>query len=56
VQKVRWEKGGTARAEDYKFFYVKKEKIINWELDFLYTTEYYRQLSEWSLLELGCCI
>jgi hypothetical protein len=24
VQKVRWDKGGTVRAGDYKFYYVKK--------------------------------
>jgi hypothetical protein len=39
AQEVRWDKGGTVRARDYKFFSMEKEKIINGELDFLYTTE-----------------
>jgi len=40
VQEVRWDKGGTATAGDYNFFSMEKEiKIINWEEDFLYTTE-----------------
>jgi exonuclease III len=29
LQEVRWDKGGTVRAGDYKFFYGKKMKIIN---------------------------
>ena len=39
VQEVRWDKGGTIRAGDYNFFYGKGNKTINWEQDFLYTTE-----------------
>ena len=40
VQEVRWEKGGTARAEDYYYYYfVEKEKKISWEQNILYTTE-----------------
>jgi len=39
VQEVRWDKGGTVRAGDCNFFYGKETKIINWERDFLYTTE-----------------
>jgi hypothetical protein len=39
VQQVRWDKGGTVRAGVYNFFYGKGNKIINWEQDFLYTTE-----------------
>jgi hypothetical protein len=34
VQEVRLDKGGTAREGDYKFFYGKGIKIINWEQDF----------------------
>ena len=30
VQEVRWEKGGTASAEDYKFSMEKEMKISNW--------------------------
>ena len=39
VQEFRWDKGGTVIAGDYNFFYGKEMKIINWEQDFLYTTE-----------------
>jgi hypothetical protein len=39
VQEVRWDKEGTVRAGDYNFLYGKGNKIISWELDFLYTTE-----------------
>jgi len=40
VQEVKWDKEGTARAEDYIFCYGKrKKKIINWEQDVLRTTE-----------------
>ena len=40
LQEVRWGKGGIVREGDYNFFFVEKEtKIINWEQDFLYTTE-----------------
>ena len=39
VQEFRWDKGGTVIAGDYNFFYGKEMKIINWEEDFLYTTE-----------------
>jgi hypothetical protein len=35
VQKCRWDKGGTVRAGDYKFYYVKK--IFNLEQDLLYS-------------------
>jgi len=38
VQEVRWDKGGTVRAGD-NFFMEKESKIINFEQDFLYTTE-----------------
>jgi hypothetical protein len=39
VQDVRWDKGGTVRAGDYKFFKEKELKIVNWKLDLLYITE-----------------
>ena len=39
VHEVRWDKAGTIRAGDYNFFYGKETKIINWEQDFLHTTE-----------------
>jgi len=46
VQEVRWGKGGTVRAGNCNYFFVKIQKIINWEQKFLYTTESYQQLSE----------
>ena len=39
VKEVRWDKGGTVRAGDCNFFYVREMKILNWEQDFLYITE-----------------
>jgi len=39
VQEVRWDKGGTVRTGDYSFSLGQETKIINWEQDFLYTTE-----------------
>jgi hypothetical protein len=41
---VRWDKGGTVRAGDFNFFYGKES--VNWEQDFLHTTENYKQLRE----------
>jgi hypothetical protein len=38
VQKVRWDKGGTVRAEDYNFF-CSQLITISWEQVFLYTKE-----------------
>ena len=40
VQEVRWDNGGTVRAAYYKFSVENKTKFINWEQDFLYTTEF----------------
>jgi len=39
AQYVTWDKGATVRAGDYIFFRGEEMKIINWEQDFLYTTE-----------------
>jgi len=39
VQEVRWDKGSTVRAGTYNLFCGKETKIINWEKDFMYTTE-----------------
>jgi len=39
VQEVRWDKGGNVRAGNYNFSMEKEIKIINWEQDFMYTTE-----------------
>jgi hypothetical protein len=39
VQEVRWDKGGTVSAGDYKFSMEKELRIINCEQDSLYTTE-----------------
>jgi hypothetical protein len=56
MQEVRWEKEGTVKAGDYSIFYGKEMKIISWEQSFLYITELYQQLREWSLLAIGCHI
>ena len=56
VQEIRWEKEGTVRAEDCNFSTDKETKIINREQEFLYTTELYQQLREWSLLVIECHI
>jgi hypothetical protein len=45
VEEVRWDKGAQQELGLY-FFYGKERKIINWEQDFLYTTEYYQKLRE----------
>ena len=37
---------GTVRAGDYDVSMKEETKIINWEQDFLYTTEQYQQLRE----------
>ncbi len=39
VQEIMWDKGGTVRAGDYNFSTENEKNIINWEQDFLYTTE-----------------
>ena len=39
VQEVMWDREGTVRIGDCNFFYGKGNEIINWEQDFLYTTE-----------------
>jgi hypothetical protein len=41
VQEVRWEEGVLLRAADYNFS-MEKETKINWEQDFLDTTELYQ--------------
>ena len=38
VQEVGWDKWGTVRAGD-NFSMEKETKVMNWEQDFLYTTE-----------------
>jgi hypothetical protein len=37
VQEVRWDKGGTVRAGDYKSFMEKEMKIVSWEQVFFCT-------------------
>jgi hypothetical protein len=42
VHEVRWEKGDIVRTGDHNFFSMeKKTKIINWEQEFLCTTDYF---------------
>ena len=44
VQEVRWGNGSMVRAEDFNISMEKEMKIINWEQNFLYTTEHYQLL------------
>jgi len=46
VQEVRWDREGAVIAGEYNFYMVKVMKILNWEQDSFYTTEYYQQLRE----------
>jgi hypothetical protein len=46
VQEVRWDKEGMVRAADCSFSMEKEGKIINWEQDYLFTTEQYQHLRE----------
>jgi hypothetical protein len=39
AREVRWDKGGTVRAEDYIFSLENETKIINFEQNLWYTTE-----------------
>ena len=53
VQEVRWDKGGTAKGEDYTFHYGKGNKNHQLRTGFLYPTEYYQQLRKWNFLVTG---
>jgi hypothetical protein len=44
VQEVRWDKGGTERAEDYTFFYGAENENLQLGTGFLYIRETYHQL------------
>ena len=46
VREGRRDKGSTVRAENYILSMEKEMKVINWEQDFLYTTEQYHHLRE----------
>jgi hypothetical protein len=46
VQNVTWDKNGAVKTEDYISYMEKETKSINWEYDFLYTTEEYQQLRQ----------
>jgi hypothetical protein len=46
VQKVRRDSVGTVKAGGISFYVKNEKKIVYCKQDFLYTTEYYRQLRE----------
>jgi len=46
VQEVRRDKGSMVRTGDYILSMAKETKVINWEQDFLYTTEQYHHLRD----------
>jgi hypothetical protein len=56
VQRVRWEKGGTERAEDYTFFYGEGNGDHQLVTVYSYVRESYQRLREWSLSVIGCRI
>jgi exonuclease III len=56
VQEVRWEKGGTERAEDYTFFYLQGNGEHQLGSGFIVHKGIVQQLGEWSLLVIGCRI
>jgi hypothetical protein len=56
VQEVRWEKGGTERAQDYTFFHGQGNGDHQVGTGFLYMRESYQRLGEWSVLVTGCHI
>jgi hypothetical protein len=56
AQEVRWEKGGTERAEGCTFFCGQGNGDRQLRTGFLYIRESYQRLGEWSLLVIGCRI
>jgi hypothetical protein len=46
VEEVRWDKENTARWGIIIFSVQREFKVINWEQDFLYNREKYKQLRE----------
>jgi exonuclease III len=56
VQEVRWEKGGTERAEDYTFFYGQGYGDHQLGTGFFVQRKSYQRLEECSFWVTGCRI
>jgi hypothetical protein len=54
VQEVRWEKGGTERAEDYTFLYGQGNGDHQLGTGFFVHKRTYQRLEERSSLVIGC--
>ena len=56
VQKISWDKQATVGAGDHNVLYGKGNENYQLGTGYVYTTEKYKQLREYSLLAAGCHI